>query len=194
MADSYENTTFVKINGLSRAKSFLKFFGIDIVHFKKRIDDHGLRLRLLEMRDLSFLSAHYRPEHIPGIHVWEPGQFSSLFSLWKWLKASFHVFYLVEIKNALRDPIIGFVALYHLEIGRRLYIAVMLFNPEDRRRGYGRHALTMLFNFLKESGVVKEVCAEVFKSNVASLRLLQTLGFEVLEDQGGQLLLFKTIG
>ena len=106
---------------------------------------------------------------------------------------SFQVFYLVEIKAAARAPIIGFVGLYNLEIGRRVYLSVVLFDPEDRRQGYGRQVLTLLFNFFKEAAVAKEVRAEVFRSNVASLAFFQTVGFEVLADQGDQLLLVKAL-
>jgi len=53
--------------------------------------------------------------------------------------------------------------------------------------------LTLLFNFLKEAGVAREVFAQVLRSNVASLAFLQTVGFEVLADQGDQILLVKSL-
>jgi ribosomal protein S18 acetylase RimI-like enzyme len=107
--------------------------------------------------------------------------------------ASYRVFWRRRIKAVGTDRMIGFVGLYNLEIGQRLYLSAVLFDPEDRRQGYGRQALTLLFNFLKEAGVIREVRAQVFRSNVASLAFLHTLGFEVLVDQGDQLLLVKAL-
>jgi len=150
-------------------------------------------LRLLKIKDLSVLHSRYRPEHFAGTRTGEPRSFSSLISLWRWLRLSFKAFYLVEIKAAGTDRMIGFVGLYNLEIGQRVYLSAVLFDPEDRRRGYGRQALTLLFNFLKEAGVAREVFAQVLRSNVASLAFLQTVGFEVLADQGDQILLVKSL-
>jgi RimJ/RimL family protein N-acetyltransferase len=110
------------------------------------------------------------------------------------MNAFFECFYLIEIKAVGKDRMIGFVGLYNLEIGQRLYLSAVLFDLKDRRQGYGRQALTLLFNFLKEAGVSKEVRAEVFRRNASSLAFLKMMGFEVLSDHGDHLLLVKALG
>jgi GNAT superfamily N-acetyltransferase len=107
--------------------------------------------------------------------------------------ASYRVFWRRRIKAAGTDRMIGFLGLYNLETGQRVYLSAVLFDPEDRRQGYGRQALTLLFNFLTESGVAREARAQVFRSNAASLAFLQAVGFEVLADHGDQLLLVKAL-
>jgi RimJ/RimL family protein N-acetyltransferase len=194
VGDSRENTTDVKSGLYARPIPLLEFLGINILRFKRRIENQRLRLRLLKIKDLAVLCSLYSPEYFPGTRAREARPFSSPFSFWRWLRVSFEAFYLVEIKAVDTDRMIGFVGLYNLEIGQRVYLSAVLFDPEDRRQGYGRQALALLFNFLKEAGVIREVRAQVFRSNVASLAFLQTLGFEVFVDQGDQLLLVKALG
>jgi RimJ/RimL family protein N-acetyltransferase len=191
--DSREDITAVKRELYSRPRPRLGLLGIKVIRFKRRIENQRLGLRLLKIKDLSVLRSLYPSEHFPGTRARETRPYSSLFSFWTQLRASYEGFYLVETKAAGTDRMIGFVGLYNLEIGQRVYLSAMLFDPEDRRQGYGRQALTLLFNFLKEAGVIREVRAQVFRSNVASLAFLHTLGFEVLVDQGDQLLLVKAL-
>ena len=100
---------------------------------------------------------------------------------------------LIEAKGGRRDPLIGFVGIYRLEIGRRLYLSVVLFDPEDRRRGHGRQALTLLFHSLNRVGLAKEVRAEVLRSNADSLAFFRAMDFSLLADQGDRLLLTRTL-
>jgi RimJ/RimL family protein N-acetyltransferase len=193
VGDSLENITALKRALYSLSRPSLGLLGIKVIRFKRKIENYRIRLRLLRIKDLYALRSRYWPEHLRGVCAGDPGLFWTLFFFWRRLRLSFQALYLVEIKSAPRDPMIGFVGLYSLEIGRSLYVSAVLFDPEDRRKGYGRIALTLLFDFLKEAAVAKEVRAEVFRSNPSSLAFLQTLGFEVLADQGDQLLLVKPL-
>jgi RimJ/RimL family protein N-acetyltransferase len=193
VVNSRENITALKRDLYSPSRPSLGLLGIKVIRFKRNIENQRLRLRLLKIKDLSVLHSRYPPEHFPGARTRETRPFSFLFSFWRWLRASFEVFYLVEIKAAGTDRPIGFLGLYKLETGQRVYLSAVLFDPEDRRQGYGRQALILLFNFLIESGVAREVRAQVFRGNAASLAFLQALGFEVLADQGDQLLLVKAL-
>jgi RimJ/RimL family protein N-acetyltransferase len=191
VGDSCENIIVGKTGLHPRPRPRLGLLGINILRFKERIENQRLRLPLLKIKDLAVLCSLCPHEYFAGTRVWEARPFFSLFSFWRWLRASFEAFYLVEIKAVGKDRMIGFVGLYNLEIGQRVYLSAVLFDPEDRRQGCGRQALTLLFNFLKEAGVIREGRAQVFKNNVVSLAFLQTLGFEVLADQGDQFLLVK---
>jgi RimJ/RimL family protein N-acetyltransferase len=192
--DSGENIKALKRHFFSRSRPRLGFLGIKVIRFKRNIENDRLRLRLLKISDLYVLRSRYQPEQFPGNRVREARLFSSLFSYWRWMNAFFECFYLIEIKAVGKDRMIGFVGLYNLEIGQRLYLSAVLFDLKDRRQGYGRQALTLLFNFLKEAGVSKEVRAEVFRRNASSLAFLKMMGFEVLSDHGDHLLLVKALG
>jgi ribosomal protein S18 acetylase RimI-like enzyme len=66
-----------------------------------------------------------------------------------------------------------------MRVGQGLWISFTIFNPKDRRRGYGTKALELLLNLLQKNGAAETVYAEVSKTNVASLCFLRKLGFEV---------------
>ena len=193
MEDSLERISALKRALYSLSRPSLWLFGIKVIRFKREIGNHKICLRLLRIKDLYALSSRYWPEHFGGFRTGDPGSFWTLFSFWRWLRVSFQALYLVEIKAIDTDRMIGFVGLYSVEVGRSLYVSAVLFDREDRRKGYGRVALTLLFDFLKEAAVATEVRAEVFRSNPFSLAFFQALGFEVLSDQGDQLLLVKPL-
>ncbi len=66
-----------------------------------------------------------------------------------------------------------------------------VFNPEERRRGYGEKALRLLLNLLQKNGAAATVYAEILKNNVPSLRLCIKLGFKVKRLYQGRFLLEK---
>ncbi len=107
------------------------------------------------------------------------------------MKGTFQVTYLIEIEENGGRRIIGFLGLYDLELCRKLRLSLAVFNPEDRGRGYGEKALTLLLNLLQENGAADVVYAEVFKSNLPSLRLCRKLGFKVKKLYHDRLLLEK---
>jgi RimJ/RimL family protein N-acetyltransferase len=103
----------------------------------------------------------------------------SFFSFYGWMRRTFRVIYLIEIKERSGPRMIGFAGLYDMELGRKLRLSLTIFNPEDRGRAYGEKALTLLLNLLQENKAAEVVHAEILKSNVPSLRLCRKLGFEV---------------
>jgi len=107
------------------------------------------------------------------------------------MKSTFQVIYLIEIEENGGCRVIGFVGLYDIELGRNLRISLTIFNAEDRGRGYGEKALTVLLSLLHENGAAEVVYAEILKSNVPSLRLCRKLGFKVKRLYQDKLLLEK---
>jgi len=104
---------------------------------------------------------------------------SSLLGFYKWLKATFQMVYVIEVEENGGRRIVGFAGLYNVKIGQSLWISFTIFNPKDRRRGYGTKALELVFNFLQKNDAAETVYAEVLKTNVRSLCFLRKLGFEV---------------
>jgi len=161
-----------------------------IVNFKRHIETGPLRLRLFRLGDLRTLYSLFTPEIFPEAKESKRNP-RSLFSFYRWMKNTFQVVYLVEIEENGRGRIIGFAGLYDIELGRKLRLSLAIFNPEDRGRGYGEKALTVLLRLLHENGAAEAVYAEILKSNVPSLRLCRKLGFKVKRLYQDKLLLEK---
>jgi RimJ/RimL family protein N-acetyltransferase len=171
-----------------------EFLGIKWTRFRRILELGTLRLRLLKIKDLFLLRSLFRSENFRGtcFDGFEP--FHSLFSFCRWLISSIQVSYLVEIDTPFENwRIVGFVGLYNLKRSRTPYLSALLFDPEDRRKGYGRQALNLMFDFLTETAVAQKVFAEVMKTNVASLAFLQNLDFQVLAERGDELLMVKDL-
>jgi RimJ/RimL family protein N-acetyltransferase len=89
------------------------------------------------------------------------------------------VVYVIEVEEDGRCRIAGFAGLYNMQIGKSLWLSVAIFNPSDRRRGYGTRVLELLLDLLQRNGAAETVYAEVLKTNTTSLSFLRKLGFEV---------------
>jgi ribosomal protein S18 acetylase RimI-like enzyme len=87
--------------------------------------------------------------------------------------------YIIETQRIAGVRTIGFVGLYNVEIGQRLFMTIAIFTPENRQQGHGRQALELLLQSLRENGIVKTVSMEVLRTNLPSLSLCNKLGFVV---------------
>jgi RimJ/RimL family protein N-acetyltransferase len=169
-------TTFPVIHELK--EKIVDLLRVRIVNFKPHIENRGLTLRLYRLKDLFALLPLFTPE----IFLEASGcilKGSSLLGFYKWLKATFQVIYLIEIEENEGHRIVGFAGLYNMKIGKRLWLSLAIFNPRDRRQGYGTRSLELLLDLLQKNGAAETVYAEVLKRNVPSLRFLRRLGFEV---------------
>jgi RimJ/RimL family protein N-acetyltransferase len=169
-------TTFPVIHELK--DKIFDLLRVRIVDFKPRIENGGLTLHLYRLKDLSALLPLFTPE----IFLEASGcilKASSLLGFYKWLKTTFQVIYLIEIEENEGPRIVGFAGLYNMKIGKSLWLSLVIFNPRDRRQGYGTTSLELLLGLLQKNGATETVYAEVLKSNVPSLRFLGKLGFEV---------------
>ncbi|MGA2515565.1 MAG: GNAT family protein [Thermodesulfobacteriota bacterium] len=155
------------------------FFGIKGVRFKRRLEKGGLILQLCRLQDLPALHSLITPEVFRETASAEFQAFRSLFFFLKWVMTTFQVIYLIEIDESGTHRIVGLAGLYDIELSRSLRLSLTVFNPEDRRRGYGEKALKLLLGLLQENGAAEVVYAEVLKNNVPSLRLCIKLGFKV---------------
>jgi RimJ/RimL family protein N-acetyltransferase len=155
------------------------FFGIKGVRFKRRLEKGELVLELCRLQDLPASHSLFTPKVFRKTASAEFQAFLSLFSFSKWVMTAFQVIYLIEIDESGAGRIVGFAGLYDIELGRSLRLSLTVFNPEDRRRGYGEEALKLLPGPLQENGAAEVVYAEVLKNNIQSLRLCIKLGFKV---------------
>jgi RimJ/RimL family protein N-acetyltransferase len=170
-----------------------QLFAIKIVRFKYRIEGGGLTLRMYRFRDLPVLHSLF---HIPSfLHTSgvEPKTVRSLPLFWRWIRNSFHVFYIIEVAEDSGRRIIGFAGLYRMEIRKSLWLSLALFDPKDRGQGYGRRAVELLLKFFQKGDVVRTVYAEVMKNNPLSLCFCKRLGFELFGERRESFLLQSQI-
>ncbi len=167
----------------------MDLFGVKIVRFKRRLEAGSLTLRVCRLRDLAAFYSRWTPEIFPA--AVSENRPRSLFSFYRWLKRTFQAIYLIEVEENGERRMVGFAGLYHMDLGRSLSVSLAVFHPEDRRRGYGERALTLLLGLIQENGAAEAVYAEIFKNNVPSLRLCLKLGFKVKKLHQDRFLLEK---
>jgi RimJ/RimL family protein N-acetyltransferase len=165
----------VRVNIQSKV---FNLFAVRIANFKRRMENCGLALRLYRLSDLPMLRSLFTPEIFLETSGFEL-KVSSLLGFYKWLKATFQMVYVIEVEENGGRRVAGFAGLYNMKIGKSLWLSLTIFNPKDRKRGYGEQALELLLDLLQRNGAAETVYAEVLKTNVASLCLLRKLGFEV---------------
>jgi RimJ/RimL family protein N-acetyltransferase len=182
-------------DAFSRLKTVLEHLGIRTARFRGRIEESGVAIRFYRFRDLTALYSLCKPALFLAASGAQLKAFRSLASFWRWIHMTFQVFYVIEVEesnNAHR--LIGFVGIYKTELGESLWVSLVLFNPKDRRRGYGERTLQLLLRSLQEDRIVKRVCGEILASNTGCLRLLEKLEFRVFAREHGRLLLRKELG
>jgi len=157
----------------------LDLFGIKVFSFKRRLEEGGLILQLCRLRDRSVLRSLITPEILLEAGGIGHRAFGSLFSFWIWLKRTFHMVYIIEVEEMGNRRIIGFAGLYDMKVGESLWLSLAVFDPKDRRRGYGKQAAGLLFECLRKKGIVRTVFVEIPRKNVASLQFFRKLDFEV---------------
>jgi RimJ/RimL family protein N-acetyltransferase len=158
--------------------------GIKVARFPLSIRNETVTLRRSRFRDLFRLFAFFTPELLLQMNGRmsepDPKAFRSVLSFYRWLRATFQLVYIIETQkiSGVRT-ILGFVGLYDVELGQRLYLTIAIFTRENRQQGYGRQALELLLQSLRETGLVKTVSMEVLRTNLPSLSLCNKLGFVV---------------
>jgi diamine N-acetyltransferase len=170
-----------------------RFLGIEVIRFKRKITGEQLTLRLLRVKDLLILRSTFRPELLPEAGSAGLESFRSPGYLWRRLRSVFQALYMIERKGAYVRSVMGFIGLYDLLIGRRASLSVVLFDPRDRRKGYGRECVGLLVDFLEKTQIVKQVYVEVLRGNFPSLTFFQNMGFKIQATRSDYLLMAKKL-
>jgi RimJ/RimL family protein N-acetyltransferase len=176
-----------------REQKLLDCLGITITRIPCSIGNDYLALRSYRFKDLPVLYTLFTPEVILKACGITHRPFHSFFSFYKWMVTTFPIVYVVQVRESGRRRIVGFAGLYNLDIGCNLQVSLAIFHPDDRQRGYGQQALTLLLQALQSNRVVKTVGVEVLKVNVASLRFCQKLGFAVRGQNEESFVLEKSV-
>jgi RimJ/RimL family protein N-acetyltransferase len=127
------------------------------------------------------------------VSVLGPKPLSSVMSFWKWVHTTFQLLYIIEIEKSDTRRIIGVLGIYNMQVGRELWVSLLVFDSKYCGRGYGRSALRVLLSSLQKDRTLRRVCGEVSLTNIQSLRLLQRLGFLTYGHNEDRLLLQKSL-
>ena len=123
-------------------KALLKLIGIRTARFGARMEESGVAIRLYRFRDLTALYSLCKPELFLKTIGVQLNAFGSLASFWRWIRTTFQVFYVIEVEESNKAyRIIGFVGIYNIELSESLWVSLVIFDPKDRRRGYGQRTL-----------------------------------------------------
>jgi RimJ/RimL family protein N-acetyltransferase len=169
-------------------------FGIRMVRARRWMKDGKLILRLRRLRDLLALQSMLTPVILRETSGIEPGAFGSVFSFWFWLRMTFQAVFVMEVEERGRRRIVGFAGLYGMKMGRSLWLSLAVFDPKDRRQGYGKQTIGLLLESFKTQGVARSILVEVSRKNIPSLHFFRNLGFKIFERHKDRLFLEKGEG
>ncbi len=88
------------------ANKIFDIFGIKTARFKRCIRNRALALRLYRLKDLPTLHSLFNRETFLRDNGAQHRAFSSLLSFYKWVVATFQMFYVIEVRENRRRRII----------------------------------------------------------------------------------------
>jgi len=61
--------------------------------------------------------------------------------------------------------------------GRKAFVSILIFEPSNRRKGFGESALRMVVEYAKKIGL-RSLYATILPDNLPSINLFEKVGFE----------------
>lgn len=140
-------------------------------------------LRALEQKDLNFL---YLIEN--DTKVWEVSGTVTPYSkdvLQLYLDNAhrdiFDVKQLRLVICTLEHKTLGLIDVFDFEPNhKRAGIGIVILDEDQRNKGIGAEAITLLINYLYETLGLQQVYANILEDNLSSLHLFKKLGFQVV--------------
>lgn len=86
--------------------------------------------------------------------------------------------------------LLGFVAIMDLSSSPALFYAM---HPDYRQRGFMKEAIEAVIGFVCSNNLCCSLQSEVYKENLISINLLQSVGFDVMEADGQKFYLRKDL-
>ncbi len=138
-------------------------------------------LRALEPEDLDFI---YKIEN--DTSLWELSDTQtpySRFLIKQYLEnAQQDIFEAKQLRLAICDSkneTIGLIDVFDFNIkNKRAGIGILIQSEENRNHGYGKEALNLLVNYCFDTLHLHQVYANIYESNLASLKLFEGNGFK----------------
>lgn len=141
-----------------------------------------IKLRALESSDLDFL---YQLEN--NTDIWEISGTLVPYSrrvLQDYLKNAHRDIYEVkQLRLAIcdvQDSLVGLIDLFDFDPkNRRAGLGIVIANEEDRNKGYGSEAISILCDYAFKILDLRQIYANVGEENKSSIKLFKKLGFEL---------------
>ena len=137
------------------------------------IDSNKIRLRPLRISDSPFIRSGLNDEVILKMNGLNHPIHISWFSLWWWMKKTYHFLFCIEVDGKR----IGFIGLYNLTPGEYAEISLVIFDKMFRKQGYGTKAFQLLLQWLQRYRLVKEIHVKVLTKNYDALSFWRKVGF-----------------
>ena len=134
--------------------------GVITIRYMKISDGPFLRKQLAERDALSY-TALSRPVS------------ASWFSVWLKMKKIFNVAFIIVVDVT---PV-GFIGLYNLVFGQSAEMSLVIFNKEQRRRGYGSRAFNLLAYNLRTYSMVRRIWVKYNSGNADARSFWSRSGF-----------------
>lgn len=138
-----------------------------------------IHLRALEPLDLDFL---YELEN--NTDIWEISGTITPYSrhvLKQYLDNAHRDIYDVKqlrLCIATTDKVVGFIDLFDFDPqNKRAGVGIVVLEHEDRNKGFGEEALSLLCDYVFKVLGLKQLYANVMEENLASLHLFKKMGF-----------------
>lgn len=140
-------------------------------------------LRALELEDLDFIYAIENDETI-----WEISNTITPFSKYVITEylANAHkdIFEVKQLRLVIansKHEAIGMIDLFDFDFkNKRAGVGIIVKAAEDRKKGYGSEALTLLTKYCKSQLDLNQLYCNISEENEASLRMFQNQGFEIV--------------
>jgi ribosomal protein S18 acetylase RimI-like enzyme len=100
-------------------------------------------------------------------------------SLWWWIKKTFDLSRIIEHDGA----VIGFIGLYDLRVNTSAKMSLVIFDREQRNRGYGSRAFHILTGQIMTSLHLQKIFVEVEKDNISGLAFWRRCGFHECKEE-----------
>ncbi len=137
------------------------------------------KLRQFREADLRKFASYRALPEIAQYQSWDTYSYEDALDLYRDLQSKAFAlvdeWYQLAIVTLASDELIGDVAIHFLE-AQRMEIGFTI-SPEFQRMGYGRESVSALLTYLFEDAKAQEVLAVTDAKNVASIKVLENLGF-----------------
>lgn len=168
--------------------------GLKTGTIRRRLVCGDLVARLYRWGDLPVLQKALSVEILQRAGAPSPARFASPVRVWRWIRTTFDLLYVIETIRPGPSRLVGFIGLHQIGLGEGCQLSGGIFDPEDRRRGYMHCALQVLLQSMADGHLFPTVYAEVLPTNGPSLHLLRTLNFHLAHRSAGRLRLKRALG
>jgi [ribosomal protein S5]-alanine N-acetyltransferase len=97
------------------------------------------------------------------------------------------------IENRCTGELIGTIALHHFDFCKNKVQIGYNLKKVYWKQNIMSEVLKSIINYLVESTYVKEIEASIHSDNIASIKLIDKLGFKLIEEVDNDILIFKNI-